>query len=372
MIRQMLRGWPTNQLFWWNCLAEGDERFGQKVGQHFCCPIPRRLIPHRRFTRFKSAMLDRLWAPLASAHFSRTIRQVQPDVIWAIPHNWSILPLASVLRKIHIRFHVSIQDYVDVHGQSEKYGRARCRRMAAAADTLYALAETRDAISHPMIDDLRRRTGADAAQVLRAGLEEHDFKFLQSKAADDSSEIRIAYAGTILASETFALFVKALSKARSLLRSPVSLHFFGSHSYASWQWFNSGWMHEHGNLPEEKLLTALRQCTWGFAPMELTDHDPRYNRFSFPTKFISYLAAGLPVITLAHPESAAAKMASKYKVGLFSCSNDASSLSGQLADALNNPNPSLSYRSELIQCARAEFDGEKMRRELWNCFAHSV
>ena len=48
-------------------------------------------------------------------------------------------------------------------------------------------------------------------------------------------------------------------------------------------------MREHGNFPEPELLTSLRACTWGFAPMALSDDDPRYDRFSFPTKFISYL-----------------------------------------------------------------------------------
>ncbi len=50
--------------------------------------------------------------------------------------------------------------------------------------------------------------------------------------------------------------------------------------------------------------------------MALDDDDPRYNRFSFPTKFINYLAAGLPVITLGHPESSVVRMASEYQVGL--------------------------------------------------------
>src|SRR5438874_7099393 len=97
VIRQMLRGWPTNELYWWSCLADRDKQFGQKVARHFCATIPRKLIPHRRWTRMKSTLLDWFWTPFASSHLRKTIHRVQPDVVWAIPHDWSILPLARCL-----------------------------------------------------------------------------------------------------------------------------------------------------------------------------------------------------------------------------------------------------------------------------------
>src|SRR5207245_2463741 len=188
-----------------------------------------------------------------------------------------------------------------------------------------------------------------------------DFRLLESKDQGHPKEIKIAYAGTILAQKEFTLFIEALTRARTSLPLPMSLHLFGAHSYARSRWFDPAWMHEHGNLAEEELLNSLRYFTWGFAPMELTDRDPRYNRFSFPTKFIAYLAAGLPIITLAHPDSSMARMAATYKVGLLSHSTDVSSLSKQVSKALNDPNPRSSYRLEIIRCARAEFDAEQMR-----------
>jgi hypothetical protein len=39
-------------------------------------------------------------------------------------------------------------------------------------------------------------------------------------------------------------------------------------------------MEEHGNPPEPERA-RLREHDLGFAPMALTDSDPRYNRFSF-------------------------------------------------------------------------------------------
>jgi hypothetical protein len=128
-------------------------------------------------------------------------------------------------------------------------------------------------------------------------------------------------------------------------------------------------MVEHGNLPADELLPKLRECDWGFSPMALTDDDPRYNRFSFPTKFISYLAAGLPLITLGHPESSVVKMAEKYQVGFCSTTNDFEKLGVDLMTAMSEVEAAAIYRPAILRCAKAEFDAEKMRRKLYECFA---
>ncbi|MGA3284680.1 MAG: glycosyltransferase, partial [Verrucomicrobiota bacterium] len=276
--------------------------------------------------------------------------------------------LAKALAGLWPRYHVTVQDYVDVHDNPRRFGVDRCQRMAAMADRLYADATTRDATSHPMIADLRTRTGADAAQMLHAGLEAEDFEYLTKKDGRPANTIRIGYAGTILVEEVFELFVSALENVRSTLPKRVELHLFGAHSYAGRQWFNRKWMVEYGNLREPELLAKLHECDWAFAPMALTDNDPRYNRFSFPTKFISYLAAGLPVITLGHPESSVMKMAARYDVGLTTSTGDLSMLNEQLRAALNEPSPWNRYGKEIIHCARTEFDAERMRRTLYDCF----
>ena len=106
--------------------------------------------------------------------------------------------------------------------------------------------------------------------------------------------------------------------------------------------------------------------------MALDDSDPRYNRFSFPTKFINYLAAGLPVITLGHPESSVVKMASEYHVGLCATTTDPAELSAQLLAALSEPNAKSKYRAEIHRCAITEFDAGRMRSVLFQDFEKLV
>jgi hypothetical protein len=149
---------------------------------------------------------------------------------------------------------------------------------------------------------------------------------------------------------------------------PVSLELFGNDSYCARQWFDLSWMRERGNLAEPALTDALRKCAWGFSPMLLNDDDPRYNRFSFPTKFISYLAAGLPVITLGHRESSVVKMAEAYGVGLRTTTADPEKLGAEVLLALAQPEAAIIYRPAILRCVTAEFDARRMRAVLHNCF----
>ena len=369
VVRQMLKGWPAERLFWWSCLPERNQHFGQCIREIHCASIPAKLLPNRKLTGLKSQMLETFWTPWAASHLTRTLKTEAPDVVWIIPHNWSILPIAKAMNNWRGRFHVTMQDYVDVHGNPQRFGSERCRRMMEQADHLYASATTRDATSHPMITDLRERTGKDATQMLHAGLEASDFEFLAKPSRHGADSIRIVYAGTILVEEVFGLFISAIEEIRAALSKPVQLHLCGAHSYAGRSWFNREWMFEHGNLPEAELLGKLRECDWGFAPMALTDKDPRYNRFSFPTKFITYLAAGLPVITLGDRNSSVMKMAANYDVGLCTNTADAGALAEQLKTILSIESPRERYGPEIVRCAREEFDSDKMRRNLYRCLS---
>jgi len=368
VVRQMLKGWPTDRLFWWSCLPDRDQRFGQQISAHRVATIPPRLYPNQRWAGQKSWVLENVWSRWAARHFKKTIAVFQPEVVWVIPHAWAIPPLAKVLPDAKIAFHTTVQDYMDSQGVVLRFGAERSGRFAASAEGLYARATTRDATSHPMIADLRARTARDAAQMLHTGLEQSDFDYLAGEPVPPARDLCIAYAGTIVVEQPFELFVKALARIRKKLPAPVMLEFFSSHSYRSRAWFDPAWMREHGNLPEPALTQALRECAWGFASMSLADDDPRYNRFSFPTKFISYLAAGLPVITLGHRESSVMKIAEAYGVGLCSTTTDAEKFSGELLATLAQPEARNIYRPAIVRCATAEFDARRMRTVLHDCF----
>ncbi len=368
VIRQMLKDWPAAKICWWSCFPETNEVFDFKVSDHRVANIPKKLYPRIRLTTLKTGLLEMAWKPWATRHLRAAISELNPDVVWAIPHQWSIPALARTLPGSSRGFHVTVQDYPDGLRNIAAFGEKTCRQMMAAVSDLYRTATTRDATSHPMIDDLRERTGQEAAQMLHAGLETEQFRQLETKISSPSDIVRIAYAGTIILPDVFALFVAAVRELREELMRPIELHLFSAHTYRTQTWFDPAWMHEHGNLPEKLLVRELQACTWGLSLMDLEDDDPQYNRFSFPTKFITYLSAGLPVITIGHPESSVAKMANKYGTGVYSPASTREELTSALRNAFKQAAPGDSYADAIRNCARTEFDADRMRSVLFSCF----
>jgi len=450
VLRQMLAGLPAN-LHWWSVRCPQAEVSASHflLSSQTCFPAGK-LLPMRKWTHHKAWLMEHLWAAGAARSLQRTINRVQPDLIWVIPHDWSIFPLHRVLitqceipnTKCEIpKFHVTIQDYPDAHDHGRIWGHARVTRMARMQEELYAKASSRDATSLPMLEDLEKRTGKAGIQMLHQGLEAEDFVFLKnpesrippkspplppqesgSEIEDpaegpssastgigtrnrrsrqrailspnrnrDPKRIRIAYAGTILVEKEFALFCEMLEQVRNWQPAiqntgpkilpkghpfsqqesglgtsnegfDIHLELWGAHSYAKRPWFRQVWMTEHGNLSEDTLLDELRSCDWGYIPMALEDFDPGYNRYSFPTKFITYLAAGLPIITMGHPESSVMKMACSYDVGLRISSADQPL--ADLKGALQDLDAKKKYRPEILRCAQDHFDATHMRAQL--------
>jgi glycosyltransferase involved in cell wall biosynthesis len=368
VIRQLIRGFPPHELHWWSAFPLRGARPGW-VASHSHPWYHPKLYPERKMPRLRAWVMEHLWSPVAAASLRQCIGASAPDVVWAIPHNWSIPALHAALMPMKERLHVTMQDFVDVHRNPERFGAARCRRMAVMAEELYRRAETRDATSHPMLESLRAATGAAGEQMVHQGLEPEDFAFLESAPSRPADPIRIVYAGTVLAEEAFAWFAGVLEEIRPHLDRPVILDFYGANSYADRPWFRSGWMREHGNLSDREVVEALRGCTWGFIPMHFEDKDARYNRYSFPTKFITYLAAGLPVIAVGHPESSVMRLAGGYRLGLCEDGATLGTFAARLREALGHPDPFAGHRDEILRCARENFDAEKMRTVLWSCLS---
>jgi hypothetical protein len=170
VVRQMLKDWPAEKLFWWSSYPERNQLFGRKVASHRVALIPQKLYPNRRWRAQRAWLLETFWVPWAARHFRKTLETVKPEAIWVIPHGQAIPPIAGVLKDSKIRFHVSIHDYMDDRSYGERYGIERSRRFAVMVDQLYTIATTRDAIGQTMADDLRARTGRDGS-INHAGLE---------------------------------------------------------------------------------------------------------------------------------------------------------------------------------------------------------
>jgi hypothetical protein len=393
VVRQMLQGFP-GKVHWWSLRGSVEGRGlkveGLKIVSGACCP-PGKLMPAKKLPKLKAWLMENFWAPLAARDLERTIREVKPDCIWAIPHDFSIFPLYRVLAQASafrfqpssFKVHVSMHDFADAHSSGDRLGKALVQRMRHAQNKSYQNANTRDVICDPMGRHLQSLTGAPPSFISRKAIEPEDFGYLTSLQASSSalhsvirhqsSAIKIAYAGTILCEPEFALFVNLLEsiiQQRTTNNEPriplLELHLFGAHSYADRPWFNPVWIFEHGNHSEASLKEELKQMDWGLSLMALDDRDPIYNHYSFPAKFCTYFGAGLPVITVGNTRSSVMQMATAYNVGITISS--ASPSQDEIAAALFAPDAKAKHLPEILLCAREQFDAAKMRGRLWEAF----
>jgi hypothetical protein len=365
LVRQLIRGYPRERLDWWTNSDYWPDSSGLEIRQMYRCVLPRRMRPVLRFVGLKSALVGACWVPYAARNLLRTVAEIQPEQIWVQLSSWVIPVLVRSGLVLTHRCHVSIWDYQNSGVHSKAHGQVWAQRLTRQSEELYRLASTCDAVSRPMKDDLTSRTGRDDAIIVHSGFEPPQLDRLLCWDPPEETEIRIAYAGSILVPEVFRFFVEALDRVRKNLPRPVSLHLF-SRSFRAESWFNAEWMHDHGLLAEEEFFSRLQRCTWGFTLMNLRDDDdPAYRRFSFPNKFGTYLSAGLPLIVLAHRDSSAARMFEQYPAGIQSDATDPELLAEFLRQGLAEPHPRKRYREMIQRCAQEEFDATRMRREFW-------
>jgi hypothetical protein len=315
--------------------------------------------------------MQHVWSQLAAASLRSALIKSRADSIWLIPHEWAIFPLHCIFSRLNqsslnVPIHVTLQDFPDSQQRQRLLGVEVTRKMASLQKTLYQFATTCDATSLPMLQELQRQTGRLGEQMLHAGLENEDFYFLEKPVPDLSlrPSLRIAYAGTIVVEEEFKAFIQILETLRYSFSSRLELCFWSAHSYRGRPWFNPSWMKEFGHLPEHDLRIALRGLDWGFIPMSTNDDDPRYNRFSFPTKFITYLAAGLPILSFGHPESSLMKLTHPYQLGARFFSKD-EMRAKMTTNFLQDPLMKRLVRPEIVRCSRDWFDACRTRSQLW-------
>lgn len=362
----MLTGYPSRQIHWWSCLPQSDPAFEQQVEKEYYFAIPRRLIPHQRFTRFKSSLLEHIWVPFAATHLRRVIRQVKPEQIWAVLGGWAVPALARSSPVLG-RCHASLWDYPDIASRRSIFGVRRVNRMTEQALKLFQMASTRDVVCRPMAEDITSRTGVKPDLILHSGIEPKQLLALRTQEPEVNSEIRIAYAGTVIEREAFATVAKGLDRARQAMGKPVKLLLFGAHSYRDEPWFDPAWMTERHGLADPQFFAELRQCSWGLVVMGLSEANAEYNRFSFPNKVGTYLASGLPILAFGHPTSSIAQLMNDHPAGAHSAVSTPEGISEFLRHTLAEPDPKRRYGLQILRCAETEFDAEAMRSQLWRC-----
>ena len=368
-IKQLLRTFDWNRLSWWSMFGEPKETTNL-AGRLGSARIPGRLTPSRKFLPVKRFISQSYVVPRAAAHLRKFIRLQKPDLLWLMAHDWTIPVFHSVVPKLGIPWHISVYDMPDTGSKVRMLGQSMAAEHVRMAEELYAGASSRCVIGNPMAKELERTTGVKAELVERCAVEPEALESLRtwSPPAAPPAAIRIGYAGSILAEDTFALFVGALRKIRHELPAPVEIHIFGSQRYGDRPWFDPTLIIEHGFVSDAELDRIYGGCNWGLAMMQMDDADPRYSKFSFPCKFTMALASGLPLICLGHPESGLMELALQYRLGIMITDPDPAKAAATLLAELPRIDHHAEYHAEIVRCAGSDFNAEKNRGRLYELF----
>lgn len=362
---QLMRDIPADRMAWWSASGNLPEQAAGRVGRYKSGGLPPRLEPQRRLREIKTALIRHFWLPSAANGLRRFIAKEKPDLLWLVPHTWSIPVLHRTVMDLGIPWHISVHDFP----YPPPSPRSWLASFQGMLDDLYAGASSRDVIGPEMAGDLEQRTGRKTDTFFRCSVEPEEFEHVRNKTlAPICDKIIIGYPGTILAEDTFARFIAALDLIREKLPLPVEVHLFTAHSYRDRAWYDPSLIFEQGFLYGEDLERAYRRCNWGLAIMPLKETNPRYSRFSFPCKFTRPLASGLPIICLGHPESSLIRLAIHYQLGPVLSLTEPAQIASALLSALSDLEASPRVRSEILRCAENEFNAERNRRRLKEAF----
>jgi glycosyltransferase involved in cell wall biosynthesis len=363
LLKQFLRGLDWNRVYWWSLFdAPSSHEFG---GRHQSCHVPPRLRPNKSLNEMKGWVFEEIIVRYASKRLLSYIRIIKPDFILFLAHQWGIPIVWRVMPKVKTNWHLALHDMPNTAGAIAQLGSDRADRAMKYLDDLYIKATSRAVISRAMADEMSKRTGVECPHVFRCAVEPETLRELaQPRAKPDDDPIRIGYAGSIVVEATFARLVAALRIVRERTSRKVEIHRYGWNSYKDRSWFDPEIVIEHGVRSELEMYKSYQELTWGLAIMGLDDSDPRYNRFSFPCKFTTSLAAGIPLICLGHHESSLCKLVANYQLGLCYSDLDTVPLADYLEKRLFDFSSFDLYRSEIARCARIEFNAEHNRQEL--------
>ena len=373
LVRQLFLGYPREQIAWWYSRKSPVRGLTDlTVGQLHCCPLPTKLVPNRRLTSLRAAILERIWVPIAARHLKRTVSAVKPDLVWVLLFSWPILVARKAGLGGGVPLHVSLWDIPDTKPHVAIWGKARADRFLKAVYWLIRNSTSFDGISPGMLEEIVTHTGRRDGILVHSGFEPEHLAALSSQIATPSDNVlKLAYVGTIISERAFLNILTALEKLRPHLPKPLKLEFFGARGYRSAPWFNSEWMLEHGVFSDRGLVEALQRCDWGIVVTDPEVEDVRYSRFSFPNKIGTYLSAGVPILAVGHKESALAEVMKSSRVGAFTIEYEGSALEKFLSETLRIANPRSQYRDSILQCASTEFSANEIRARLWNAWIQS-
>jgi hypothetical protein len=377
IMEQLLRDHPKEKLFWWFL---GDLRQSHSPNYCLACqlgPIPWFLGPGKLFRKFRLFLFHLIVEPLAVVQIIGFINRIKPDAVIAIPYGLTIPIILKVFRYLkkktterEISLHVSIHDMADTENSVALLGKNKASQFQKALEEIFQLADSRDCVTKEMGKELQRVTGAGPDLIIMYGAEEEEIEVIrQRRAKPRTTSIAIGYAGTIIATEAFLLFLEAVRLLNRDDPDRVRIHLFTSHPYQDCSWFDSELIVHEGFLSGDDFRIRYNAMDFALCLMPLDGSDHRYTGFSIPCKLTKSMAMGLPVLCLAGRDTTAYRILERYCAGFYSDASDPKRLAAELNKFFLSNNPEGHFNRQMASLLDSECHAGRNRRSLMELFS---
>ncbi|TAN38946.1 MAG: hypothetical protein EPN23_01510 [Verrucomicrobia bacterium] len=375
VMRQLLRDYPKDRLAWWCLDANAIPAGFLPREQVYRMRLPLAFVAREKYRWLKNSLAERLWVPVAARQLTAVLDHWDPEGVVFLPQAW----LVPVFLRIwsaqkHRSLHLVLHDFLDHAGCRRSLGSARASCFMHSVEGLYPLAQSRTTISRAMADELQHVTGCAAELIAPCGVEPDELSYVRTRRYEPAQgEISLVYTGTVTAPATMLRLVQALEQVRVLVGRPIVLRFYGGLPVQHHNWFRAAWMRFEGTPSDAQLRDVLRSACFGLCLMNDDLSNPRYDRYSIPCKFTTYLAAGLPMIVVGHPATTLAGIMRKYPTGLWlGHSHNMTTWVEQLVQWFNGSIPYAAIQAAMVRAAKNEFDAERNRKIFNNLLSTPV
>lgn len=285
------------------------------------------------------------------------------DTVWAVLQGQTIVRMALPLAEaLGAPLHTHVWDPLSWWLVAHEVDPRTSRLALAQFDRTLRQSRSCAAASWAMADHYRERYGTDSVPLISS----HDRTLAQDPPPrlNADGEIVIGMAGQFYAVQEWHQLIEALKAAGwKVSGRSVRLKVFGH--YVPVSDVPEGRLEFLGWRPQSEVIQILSQVDLLYCPYPFARHLEEVSRLSFPSKVVTYLAAGRPILFHGPAYSSPARYLGDAKAALLATSFDAPAIYNEIQRVVDDPalyeTVALNGRARFL----ADFTLERMRECLW-------
>lgn len=295
---------------------------------------------HPRWRRLASRLLWDVGSRLQVRQAEAIVREFAPDVVWSVLDYLWVPFTFRFMQRTRLPVHVSVHDDPVASAQLAGWPASMLRRLERAFGFCYREAASRDVISEGMRHHYATNHARDAV-IVTHGIDDSECRAIT--VPSPRRPLRIVHVGNLHYPEEAIRFAEAVqahgTAELTLIGNPPASVRAAAHRLGirivSW-------------VSQAQLDVMLAEFDFAYLPYGFSPARRLFVETSFPTKLITYVKAGLPVLHHGPANSSVAAFLRRYRVGVLLDTMDRDALRA----ALPNGDPA-AYAALRAECARA-------------------